>query len=408
MTQQKEGSPISPPAAWVSLLLDNHRDVHRVRMMWRRGKVPYRPLVPEDLNVDELTEGEWLEYERPETHFEWKLEPTDSPAARRHAIEAVISRLWDIARRWTRARGTDWCDFQLIGFDQEGDELFAVGRRLKVEDEPDLIVGEQVIPDAGSAQRTAQTQRQAQPAAHATVSEWREIHQNHAAGLKEVIDYTKTDRDDAVVRSRQTLDDNHRLWRQVHEASQLANDVLRETVAFEREQAERARSQGSGRLKLQAHALSEMERSQRMGKVLEFLKYGWDSAMSNLVPLARQVFEGGSERHAQDFPEFRWAQQAMAFLVIDLTPTQLDMMFEKNRDAAAAFLGRLDYGARIKVERDALEHVAPVVVILRSERFRDLTRPEQQLAARFIINKLAIYRMVEYGEDEPANTTNAG
>jgi len=42
------------------------------------------------------------------------------------------------------------------------------------------------------------------------------------------------------------------------------------------------------------------------------------------------------------------------------------------------------------------------------ERFRDLTRPEQQLAARFIINKLAIYRMVEYGEDEPANATNAG
>jgi hypothetical protein len=83
------------------------------------------------------------------------------------------------------------------------------------------------------------------------------------------------------------------------------------------------------------------------------------------------------------------------------------MMFENDRKAAAAFLGRLDTGASMKVEREALDHVAPVVRILRSERFRDLTRPEQQLAARFIIGRLATYRMADYGEDEAEGSTQA-
>jgi hypothetical protein len=38
----------------------------------------------------------------------------------------------------------------------------------------------------------------------------------------------------------------------------------------------------------------------------------------------------------------------------------------------------------MKTERDALD-VAPVVRILRSERFRDLTQPEQRIVARFIM-----------------------
>jgi hypothetical protein len=61
----------------------------------------------------------------------------------------------------------------------------------------------------------------------------------------------------------------------------------------------------------------------------------------------------------------------------------------------------------MKVEREALDHVAPVVRVLRSERFRDLTRPEQQLAARFIIGRLATYRMADYGEDEAEGSTQS-
>jgi hypothetical protein len=367
-------------------------------MLWRRGKVPYRPLVPEHLNVDELSEEDLIEYELPETHFEWSLEPAESPTIRRDGIQAIVNNLWEIATRWTRSRG-EWCDFSLVGFDEDGEELFAVGRRLKIEDDPDLSDGDEGVSGARGTRGTRS------PAA--TISpEWREIHKSHTAELEKIIDYTKTDRDDAVSRSRETLDNNHRLWLQAQEASQSANQVLRDAVAYEREQVERAKDQSSGRLKVQAHALTEMERTHRFGQALEFLKYGWDSAMTHVVPLVNRYVETVSgQRAPNDFPEFRQAQQAMAYLVLDLTPTQLDMMFDKDRKAAGAFLGRLDTGASMKVEREALDHVAPVVRILRSERFRDLTRPEQQLAARFIIGRLATYRMADYGEDEAEDST---
>jgi hypothetical protein len=392
-TAQRKGRLTPSPAVWVSLLVDNHRTVRRVRMLWRRGKVPYRPLVAEHLNIDELSEDDLIEYELPETHFECSFEPAESPTIRRDGIQAIVNNLWEIAARWTRSRG-EWCDFSLVGFDEDGEELFAVGRRLKIEDDPDLSDGD----EGAHGPRGSRSAR----SPGATISpEWREIHRAHTTELEKIIDYTKGDRNDAVSRSRQMLDDNRRLWKDAHDASQLANQSLRESVAYERELCERAKDQSSGRLKIQAHALSEMERTTRFGQALDFLKYGWDSAMANLVPLANRYVETVSgQRAPKDFPEFRNAQQAMAYLVLDLTPTQLDMMFDTDRKAAGAFLGRLDTGASMKAELEALNHVAPVVRILRSERFRDLTRPEQQLAARFIIGRLATYRMADYGEDE--------
>jgi hypothetical protein len=397
---QRKGSLTPPPAVWISLLVENHQIVHRVRMLWRRGKVPYRPLVGEHLNIDELSEDDWIEYELPDTNFEWSLETAESPTARREGIQAVVNKLWDIADSWTRSRG-EWCDFQLVGFDDDGEELFAVGRRLKIDDEPDLSDGEDTVPGSSWTRST-------RPPSATISPEWRDIHKAHTGELEKIITYTKTDRDDAVSRSRQTLDNNHRLWQQAHDATQLANKSLREAVTYEREQVERAKDQSSGRLKIQAHALTEMERTHRFGQALDFLKYGWDSAMANLVPLANRYVETFTgQRAPNDFPEFRKAQQAMAYLVLDLTPTQLDMMFDNDRKAAGAFLGRLDTGASMKVEREALDHVAPVVRILRSERFRDLTRPEQQLAARYIIGRLATYRMADYGEDEAEDSTQA-
>lgn len=135
MTQRK-GSPTSPPAAWVSLLVENQQLLSRVRMLWRRGKVPYRPLVPEHLDIDKLSDNDWIEFELPETHFEWSPEAAESPADRLDEIHQIVEELWDIAARWTRSRG-QWCDFQLVGFDDDGEELFAVGRRLKIEDDDD-------------------------------------------------------------------------------------------------------------------------------------------------------------------------------------------------------------------------------------------------------------------------------
>jgi hypothetical protein len=88
--------------------------------------------------------------------------------------------------------------------------------------------------------------------------------------------------------------------------------------------------------------------------------------------------------------------------------TQLDLLMGNNRKAAGAMLAVFDQGARIHGEHEALTHITPLIRILRSDLFRDVANPEQQLAARYIIGRLAMYRMADYGEDEDAaGTTNA-
>jgi hypothetical protein len=53
--------------------------------------------------------------------------------------------------------------------------------------------------------------RNARPPSATISPEWREIHRAHTSELEQIIGYTKTDRDDAVTRSRATLDNNQRL-----------------------------------------------------------------------------------------------------------------------------------------------------------------------------------------------------
>jgi hypothetical protein len=86
-------------------------------------------------------------------------------------------------------------------------------------------------------------------------------------------------------------------------------------------------------------------------------------------------------------------------VLIDLT--QLDVLTDKNREAATALVAVLDHASEMEIEPEALEYMASLVLVFRSERFRDVALPEQQLAGRFIIGRLALYRMAEYGEVQP-------
>ena len=53
----------------------------------------------------------------------------------------------------------------------------------------------------------------------------------------------------------------------------------------------------------------------------------------------------------------------------------------------------LDEGSRLDNEREALLFVAEVIGVLRSEEFRDVATGEQQMAARYLLGRLAMYRM---------------
>ena len=178
------------------------------------------------------------------------------------------------------------------------------------------------------------------------------------------------------------------------------SDVLKEAIEYQSEQNRQIRDQSSGRLEMRAKAFAEMERSRRTGMVVEFLKFGVEAGIANVLPLANRFIEVFGNRNIIVFPEFKKAQQAMAYLVLDLTAFQLKQLFGDQKKSAGAFIGLLDEGSKIANERDALIHIIEAVRCLRSEEFRGITTPEQQLAARYIIGRLAMFRMADYGEDE--------
>jgi hypothetical protein len=179
-----------------------------------------------------------------------------------------------------------------------------------------------------------------------------------------------------------------------------ASEVLKEAIDYQSEQNRQIRDQASGRLEMRAKAFAEMERSRRTGMVMEFLKFSVEAGIANVLPLANRFIEVFGNRNVMVFPEFKKAQQAMAYLVLDLTGFQLKQLFGDQKRSAGAFIGLLDEGSKIAHERDALIHAVDTIQILRSEEFRGVASPEQQLAARYIIGRLAMFRMADYGEDE--------
>ena len=98
----------------------------------------------------------------------------------------------------------------------------------------------------------------------------------------------------------------------------------------------------------------------------------------------------------QVFPEFKNAQQALAYLSLTFTGTQLQQLFPDKARAAGAFRAVLHDASKMEFERQALEHVADLLVIFRDTRFRDVATPEQQLAGNFILGRMALFRMNEY------------
>lgn len=375
---RRKGNLIEPPIEWVRLLSDASPDIHRVQLLWRRGAVPYRPLDPDELDEADASE----------------LPPTDlkctpdgnNPLRDQQSIEQTVASFWEAAACWTRSRWS-WCDFQLTAYDADGAVLFEDGRRCKLDGDDDIVP-----PDREHESESDRARERSREVHH-----WREVHQEHAKNLDRIIGYTRVDRDDAFRRSKQTLDDTSRLWSQ-------ANEAVREAIDYQREQIQRAKDLNSGRIELKARALTEMEKSQRFKSGLEFAKYGLDVMVTHAIPLANRLFDILGDRNMAVFPEFKRAQQAMAYLAITLTPNQLDTLMDKNREAAASFVAVLDLASEMEVEPEALEYMAALVRIFRSERFRDIALPEQLLAARFIIGRLALYRMMEYGE---AQTTPA-
>lgn len=381
-----------PPSRWVDLIETHDQNLARVRMLWKRGGGEYRPMVPSEALADQAEEsGDWDSLELDETHFEWIAEGDDAPTERRERIAETVAELWEVAIRWSRALGS-WCDFQLLGFDSDNRTLFCDGKRCDLRGSEENSSPAETDRDGG-------------------IEDWtrrRDFERRMDTRMNDVLDRMIGERDKSFETAQQSLVSAQKAFASVQESIDAAprllakaSEVLKEAIDYQSEQNRQVRDQSSGKLEMRARAFAEMERSRRIGMVAEVLKYSVDAGLANLLPLANRWLEVWGNRNVTVFPEFKSAQQAMAYLVLDMTPFQLKQLFgEHKTQAPGAMIGLLDQASRIANERDALAHIVDLVNILRSEEFRGVATPEQQLAARFIIGRMAMYRMAEYGEDE--------
>jgi hypothetical protein len=380
-----------PPTRWVDLIEIHDQSLARLRMMWKRGGGEYRPMVPTEALADQAEEtGDWDSLELEDTHFEWVSEGDDLPTQRRERITETVGELWEVAIKWSRALGA-WCDFQLLGFDASNRTLFCDGKRCDLR-------GSEEATSPGGADRDE------------GVEDWsrrRDFERRMDTRLNSFLDRMSSERDKSFETARDSLATAQQAFASVQESIDAAphllakaSEVLKEAIDYQSEQNRQIRDQSSGKVELRAKAFAEMEKSRRTGMIAEVVKYAVDAGIANLLPFAHRMVEVWGNRNVTVFPEFKTAQQAMAYLVLDLTPFQLRQLFGEKSRAGGALIGLLDQGSKLPNERDALLHIVDAVRTLRSEEFRGIATPEQQLAARYIIGRLALYRMADYGEDE--------
>ena len=353
------------PLEWVRLLSEQSDRLESVQMVWRRANLPYRPIVPEHLDIQWLTDEDWDKHEREDTHFMWELGDIEDPEERTAAIQALAQDLWSIAMRWTELRGA-WCDFRLLGFDG-GDELFCCGRRCRPpmdgHDEQELHVDVEGSP--------AQAQ----------------VHAAQLRFLEERLAVAQAERSEAFDRSNKLLHDNHARWAQL-------SDAMRDASDFQRQQVDAANEMRSGAVELRATAFRELQETIRVKNVVNAVTHGIDAMLGQLVPLADRAIDAfGGDRvvKAEVFPQFERAQQALRYLALTLTDTQLTMLFNGDAPAGAELRVQFDRAARLEVEIEALAHITPLVSMLRSTKLREIADPEQQLCVRYIIGRLAMF-----------------
>jgi hypothetical protein len=388
MTRPKR-SPMAPPREWVELLQMHDLELNRVRMLWRRGAGRYRPMVaPSGPDFDE---GE-LDGELAETHFDWHPRDRESVHERRDRVAQTVERLWNLALEWTATHGPT-CDYKLLGWDQNDESLFESGCRCVLpdefaEEEEDVDEEDDVPPSP----RTTSAPPSREGFGNIRAS-WQ-----HLDGLKDsFIERLTQDRNWSFDTAQQAMDVAPNLLTR-------ASEILKDTITFQREEVAHLRDRSTGQTEIKARAFAEMERSRRTGMTMEFLRYAVEAGIAAGLPVANRLIEVLGNRSMQVFPEFKSAQQALAYLALTFTATQLEQLFPSKPRAAGSFTAILHDAAKMEFEREALGHVMPLLSIFRDKRFRDVATAEQQMAGNYAIGRMALFRMNEY--DGPNSTSD--
>lgn len=371
-----------PPTAWVERLLEHDASLSRVRLVWRTGRAKYRPIVSLDTDLDELEAGpedEWATHELPSTHFQW-LGDDDPDADPYPRVSEAARQLWRIAVRWAHILDR-CCDFQLRGYDDGDELLFEAARRYsphRDDGETRGAGGPEVPPRAVDDERASKY----------------EANRDRLDERKDsLIEWLASQHGDAVEMAHQAAS-------AAPEILGRTGDILGRAIDYQAANVQQLIDQRTGNTELRARAYAERQATSRRALTLEFGKYALDAVLGSVIPLGRTLFESWSNRSMGVFPTFEMAQQALAYLGLTLTQHQLDTIFKGNAKAASAFMAMLNDASSLQDEREALARLHGIDTVFKSSRFEGVATAEQQLAARYVIGRAAMYRMGDFDEDQ--------
>ncbi|NVB38214.1 hypothetical protein G6O69_37990 [Pseudenhygromyxa sp. WMMC2535] len=363
----------SAPNEWIDALVAHDEQLLRVRLLWRRGSSRYRPMVSPALDLSEF-EGApvrtWEGFELSDTHFEWPPGEDEDPQELREQARLIVEGLWRRCVHW--ARGLDSrCDFQLRGYGEDGAVLFEVSRRVEGGRGPSEEMGE-------------------------------EEHSPPQDRFGDDFERINAIKDELLLKLTEERNHSFSLAQKASAAApeliSSTRAILERAIEYEQEQVRGLLDQHTGRTEARARAFEAKQQTQRRGMTLEFLRYAVDATLTTVVPTARAMFENWANRSMQVFPEFRCAQQALAYVGMTLTQPQLCKLFNDNRNAIEGFMVLVEEAAKMEDEREALLHLRGMSKVFVTKRFLEIGTPEQQLAGRYIVGRLAMYRLGDYGE----------
>ena len=222
-------------------------------------------MVPSSVDLTKLEsrpDSEWERLEMSETHFAWHLEEHefDDPYDR---IAAVVEELWQIAAGYTQAFGS-WCDYQLCGFDANGDLLFADGRRCRLPRRKPV--------EPPSVEAPAQQQAQVPSEPPLDLEAFRESNQRLDGRKDDFIGRLISDRNGSFETAQQAIGSAPGLLEQ-------AGGILKNSIDYQHSIVRQLQDRASGDVEVRARVFTEAERSRRFGMGMELGKNITSSTM---------------------------------------------------------------------------------------------------------------------------------
>lgn len=383
---------LDPPSAWVDVLEDFDAELVRVRLLWRRGGGRYRPMVRPDVDPETLEKApmsDWDANELPGAHPQWPIhDPGESEDEARTRVRRMAGHFWRLAVEWTRAHGPI-CDLQLRGYARDGAVLFEEGKRCNLAAGSRRATSASVGPlpvEREHERERIESEREREFQARRETRLLADVHQIHRT-YGDLLGSLKRERDEAMNVTQETV-------RLVPDLFADAARVIRESLDLHREHVRESSQNANGGRETMFRAYAEQQETARHERTVDFLLKAVQAGVGALGPLASQIVETFRGRPGASLIEFRNAQQALAFLHMTLTPLQLEHLFP---NSSGKFMDALGSAAQHEDEVEALRALGGMEVIFRSPRWSQAAQPDQQIAARFVIGRIAMLNLYQSG-----------